>query len=537
MFMVNSIPGPLIVILFMAWLTAIAPAAVRLPNCFGDNMVLQRDQPVPVWGWAEPGDEVHIAFAGQTKTARAATNGAWRIVLEPMPASSEPRDLVVRARLENRQWKISNLLVGDVWLVSGDFGAYWEMYACTNAAEELPAANHPALRLLKVWARSSNELLDDILGEWRVCTPENVRGFSALGYFYGRALNRELGVPIGVIDVSYRYSVARAWMPPAAFRSIPELKVPRERMDSWDSTTPVGRAAFSAAVVRVEAWLPAARQAYAIGQPIPRQPLLPAPLVATDKNYLSIGELSLHYQGMIHPLIPMRIRGVVWSLGESSCLEPSRYFFYLKGLIEGWRQAWGQGEFPFYIELLPQVGATGAKPGVIDGWTRMRAEQAKCLALPNTGLAVTFDVSDYVSDSRNRQDPGERFARIALAKEYGRAIVPSGPLYTSSRVEGDRMAIRFDHVGGGLMIGDKRGLAPPVEVKDGTLKGFTIAGDDGKWFLADAGIEGNTVMVRSDKVPAPVAARYAHGSNPVGANLYNRDGLPAVPFRTDAWEP
>lgn len=528
--------GSLAWLICTAWLTVTATAAVRLPNFFGDNMVLQREQPVPVWGWANPGDEVTVTFAGQARKAQVATNGSWRVILDSMPASAEPRELVVRARIENRQWKIANVLVGEVWLLSGDFGVYFEMFACTNASAELPAANHPDLRLLKVWSKSSNDPLDDILGEWRVCTPENVRGFSGLAYFYGRALNSELGVPIGVIDASYRYSVARGWMPPAAFRMIPELKKPRDQMDSWDSTTPVGQSAFSAAVARVESWLPAAKAAYAAGKPIPAQPLLPAPLVATDKNYLSIRELSLHYQGMIHPLIPMRIRGVVWSLGESSCLEPDKFFFYLKGLIQSWRQAWGQGDFPFYLELLPGVGAPALNPVPMDSWTRMREEQVKCLALPNTGVAVTFDVSDYVADSRNRQDAGERLARIALAKEYGRPVIYSGPLYKSHRVEGDRVVIEFDHVGGGLVAGDKRGLSPMVEANDRALKGFALAGEDKKWVLADASISGGTVVVRSDKVTSPAAVRYAYSSNPAAANLYNRDGLPAVPFRTDAWE-
>lgn len=511
-----------------------ASAGLRLPNFFGDSMVLQRDQPAPVWGWADPGDEVTVSFGDQAKTTRAATNGVWRVTLDPMPAAAQPRRLMVRASAGDRQLHVANVLVGDVWLVSGDFGACWEVWGCVDAARELAAANHPALRLLKVWPKSSNQPLDDILGEWRVCTPENVRGFSALGYFYGRTLNRELGVPIGVIDASYRYSVIQGWMPPSAFRMIPELSKPRERLESWDSSTPAGRAAYSAAVARVEAWLPAAKQAYASGRPIPAQPLMPAPLTATDRNFLSISELSLHYYGMIHPLIPMRIRGVVWSLGENAGLEWGKSYFYLQGLIRSWREAWGQGDFPFYMELVPRSGAPNAPPdlGRIEP---MREGQIKCLALTNTGVAVTFDVSDYLSDTRNRHDPAERLALVALAKEYGRALVYSGPSYRSHRIEGGRVVIGFDHVGGGLIVGNKRGLAPPVEVKDGVLSGFAVAGADRKWHWADARIVGDTVVVRSDEVAVPAAVRYACGLNPGGANLYNRAGLPAVPFRTDEW--
>ena len=500
-----------------------------LPSFFGNSMVLQRDQPVPVWGWADSGDEITVAFAGQTKTVCAATNGAWRVTLDAMPASAKPRDMLVRSKNGNRQLKLENILIGDVWLLSGDFGAYWEMFSSANAAQELPAANHPALRLLQVWGKSSNEPLNDILGGWRVCTSENVRGFSALGYFYGRALNRELGVPIGVIDASYRYSEIQGWMPPAAFRMIPELSKLRYRMDSWDSTTMAGQKEFSATVSNVAKWLPLAEQAFHEGKPIPQQPLVPAPLTAIDLNYGSITELSLNYQGMIHPLIPMRIRGVVWSLGENGNFN----FFHLQGLIQSWRQAWGQGDFPFYLELIPNRPSRGAPhPAQIDS---MRDGQIKCLALPNTGVAVTFDVSDYLSDNRNRKDPAERLAQLALAKEYGRKLVYSGPSCKNHRIEGDRVVIGFDHVGGGLIVGDKRGLAPLVEVKDGALKGFAIAGADQKWHWADARIVGDTVEVRSGEVPVPVAVRYACGSDTAGANLYNRDGLPAVPFRTDAW--
>lgn len=522
----------LFAIALLNWLGLHAQAEVRLPQTFGDNMVLQRDQPVPVWGWSGPTDELTVKFAGQTKTTRADGKGLWRVTLDPMTASAEPRDLLVQSKSDQRSAKVSNILVGEVWLLSGDFGIWWETFACADAEHELPAANHPTLRLLKVWAKSSNEPLNDILGEWRVCTPENVRGFSALGYFYGRALSRELKVPIGIITASYRYSYARAWMPPAAFRMIPELTVPRERMDSWDSTTATGRAAFSAAISRVEAWLPTAEKAFQSGKPILEQPVCPAPMTATDLNYLSNGELSLNYQGMIHPLIPMRIRGVVWSMGESSCLEPAKFHFYLKGLIQSWRQAWGQGDFPVYLELLPQVNAPAVSPDAFDSWTMMRMEQIKTLSVPNTAIAVTYDVSDYVADVRNRQDPAERLARCALAKEYGRKIVASGPTYRSHRIEGDRVVISFISTGAGMIVGEKRGLAPLVESKAGVLKGFAMAGKDKKWHWADARIVGDTVVLRSDRVAAPVAVRYACSANPVAANLYNRDGLPAVPFHT-----
>ena len=518
----------------LAGLALPAAAAPRLAGVFGDGMVLQRDQAAPVWGWADPDEVVTVAFAGQSHTTKADTNGAWRVTLAPLPASGEPRTMTVQSGAAGRPGKIGNVLVGDVWLVSGDFGACWETWACIDADRELPAADHPSLRLLKIASRSSNQPLDDVPGEWRTCTPESVRAFSALGYFFGRALNRELGVPVGVIEASYRYSVIQGWMPPAAFRMIPELSKPRDRMDSWDATTPVGRAAYSAAIARVEAWLPAARQSCEDGRPIAAQPLLPAPLAATDRNFLSISELSLHYQAMIHPLIPMRIRGVVWSLGENAGLEWGKSFFYLKGLILSWRQAWGQGDFPFYLELVPRNGAPNAPPDPARV-EPMRDGQLRCLSLPNTGVAVSYDVSDYLAEVRNRQDPAERLARLALAQEYGRSLARSGPAYRSHRVEGDHVVIDFDHADGGLIAGEKRGLAPVAEVAGGSPGGFAIAGEDRRWHWADARIVGDSVVVRSERVATPAAVRYGIAPNPGNANLYSGAGLPATPFRTDAW--
>ncbi|NQU10124.1 hypothetical protein HQ590_04995, partial [bacterium] len=525
-----------IALLVVLMLAGPAWAELKLATVFGDNMVLQRDRPVPVWGWAEPGDNITVTFAGQTKTTRADSLGAWKVTLDSLSASAVPQELVVQSETESRQSAIGNVAIGDIWLCSGDFGVYYEMFACANAAQEAAAAQYPAIRLLKIPGKSSNTPLADIEGEWRVCSPEMITDFSALGYFFGRALHRETGVPIGVIDASYRYSSARGWIPPAGFRMIPELKKPRDRMDSWDPTTPTGHEAFSTAVAQVEQWLPGAEQAFRDGTPIPPQPRLPAPTPATDSNYLSIREYSLHYQGMIHPLIPFAIRGLVWSLGESGCLEGDKFRFYLQGLFLSWRQAWGQGEFPVYLELLPQVGKPPGQPGAIDFWTRMREDQMKCLTMvPNTDMAVTFDVSDYVADGRNRVDAGERLARVALARDYGKNIVYSGPRFHDYRLDGDKVIIFFDHVGSGLMVGEKPGLAPTRELKNGVLQGFAVAGEDKKWHWAEAKIDGGTVIVRSDQVPAPVAVRYAYASNPGNCNLYNREGLPAAPFRTDEW--
>ena len=511
-----------------------AAAAVRLPHLFSDGVVIQREKPAAVWGWADPGEKVTVRFAGQQVTGIASAEGAWKVQLKPLRASAKPRELTVTAA--NSTVVVQNVLVGDVWLCSGDFGVYWAMYGCANHPREIAAANYPQIRLLKVECKSSNTPLTDFEGLWKVCSPESVVDASGLAYFFGRALWQKLHVPIGLIDASYRYSPIQSWITPEGYHLIPELKLPREKMDSWDSTTPVGAQAYTATIAKVEQWLPLAERAFQEHQPIPTQPVPPAPLPPIDSNYWSLGELSNLYHGMIAPLTPFAIRGVVWSMGESGGgLEWNNYHAYMRGLVDGWRKQWGQGNFPVYFELLPSVGKVSDVPGAGGAWAKLRDDQMKGLTIPNTGMAVTFDVSDYESDNRNRVDAGERLARWALAGEYHQKIECSGPLYRSQRIEGDHVIISFDHIGRGLMVGAKDGLAPVREVKDGVPAKFAVAGADKKWYKADAQIVGKTVVVRSEKVPVPVAVRYAFADNPSDSNLYNRDGLPAAPFRTDAW--
>lgn len=514
-------------------LSLLAVAEVRLAHLFSDDMVLQREKPVPVWGTAAPGERVTVQFAGQSVSALAGADGKWLLRLRPLRASHEPREMLVTGRNEVR---VRNVVVGDVWLCSGDFGVYYGLLGCNDAEKEIAAAHYPLLRLLKVESRSSNAPRDDFDGAWKVCSPETAVDASALAFFFGRTLLKEVRVPIGLIDASYRYSVIQSWVSPEGFHMIPELKVPRDIMDSWDSTTPIGREAFLATFDKVEAWLPGAERAFRAGTPVPEQPVPPAPLPPIDSNYWSLGELSNLYHGMITPLMPFAIRGVVWSMGESGSgrMDWNNYHAFMRGLVEGWRKSWGQGNFPVYFELLPSVGSVSEIPGAGGPWARFREEQAKGLSIPNTGMAVTFDVSDYVADRRNRLDAGVRLARWALNGEYGRKLESGGPLYRSHRIEGDRVIITFDHIGRGLMAGMKDGQEAVREAKDGHIRQFALAGADKKWYQADALIAGKTVVVHSDKVPVPVAVRYAYADHPTG-NLYNRDGLPAAPFRTDAW--
>jgi len=500
-------------------------AEVDVPNMFSDNMVLQRGMPIPVWGWATPGKRIRVTFAGQQKHSVAAQGGRWMVKLDPLQATATPQTMTIEGsnRLDFR-----NVLVGDVWLCSGDFGIFFELFKCMNADAEVANANFPDLRLLHVTCKSSNKPLSDIQGEWVQCLPDNVSAFSGLAYYFGRKLQQELKVPVGIIAASYRYSACRSWLTPESIRSDPELKSLQDTLNSWNSTTVRGRQAHLDAVAKVEEWLALAEKAFRDGNKIPKQPVLPAPKPAVDNNYLSLGELCNLYYGMIHPLAPFALRGVVWSQGENGAKLP-------KALITGWRKKWRQKTLPFYFELLPKTGVASSKPDSGTAWAVMRECQMKALALPDVEMAVSLDVSDFGLDPRNRKDPAERLAACVLAKEFGRDIAYRGPRYKSHYIENSRVIVSFKHSGSGLMVGKKNGLDPVEEDDSGIMKEFAIAGADKKWHWADARIEGDTVVLSSEAVDAPVAVRYAYRAFPKDCNLYNREGLPCAPFRTDTW--
>ncbi len=258
------------------------------------------------------------------------------------------------------------------------------------------------------------------------------------------------------------------------------------------------------------------------------QPALPAPIPAVDDNYLSLGELCNLYYGMIHPLAPFGLRGVVWSQGENGGRLP-------KALITGWRDKWQQKRLPFYFELLPKAGVPSSQPDAGTSWAYDRECQMRALTLPDTEMAVTMDVSDFGLEPRNRKDPGERLAACVLAREFGRDVPYRGPRYRSHRIEDNRVIVSFMHIGGGLIVGKKSGLDMVEEIRGGILKEFAIAGSDKKWHWADARVEGDTVVLTCKAVDAPVAIRYAYRAFPEECNLYNREGLPCAPFRTDTW--
>ena len=353
-------------------------------------------------------------------------------------------------------------------------------------------------------------------GSWAVCGPQTVGNFSAVGYFFGRELHKSLNVPVGLIHTSWGGTPAEAWTEPSALESDPDLRVIAERgrqqVEKFNQEFP------AQATAAIEKWKAQADKADAEGRPVP-------PLNLPQDPRASPWRPSGLYNAMITPLLPYGIKGAIWYQGESNAGRAYQYRKLLPAMIQSWRTAWGQGDFPFYIVSLANFTPVKPEPGDSD-WAELReAQTLTANTVPNSGQAITIDIGEANDiHPRNKQDVGRRLALVALGKTYQKDVPHNGPTYDSMKVEGDSVRLTFKHTHGGLRARGGEGL-----------KGFAVAGEDKKWHWADAKIEGDTVVVRSDKVQKPVAVRYAWANNPV-CNLYNQANLPAVPFRTDDWK-
>ncbi len=498
-------------------------AKVTVSGVFGDNMVLQREMPVPVWGKAVPGEKVTVRFAGQEKTAVTDADGNWMLKLDSMKAESKGAELSVSG--ENAL-TFKNVVVGEVWLCSGQSNM---AVTFSDFKREIKEANCPAIRQIKMRTIATATPFE-VTVKWEECSPGTVGGFSAVAYYFARDLYEKLNIPIGLINSSWGGTRIEAWTAPEGFRLIPELKDLAAVVDRWDPSTASGKKSFSDYISASREWADIAEANLKAGTKPPPLPVAPVPGKGSQ-------EYTVIYNGMIASLIPYAIRGAIWYQGEANGYESGlSYFHKMKALIGGWRQLWGQGDFSFYFVQLANYCPDKKLAQGGDGWANIRDSQKKSLEIPNTGMAVAIDIGDAQNiHPANKQDVGIRLARWALARDYGKDIVPSGPLYKGIKVEGNKLRISFDYVGGGLIVGKKDGLEPVKELKDGRLNRFAIAGNDKIWFWADAVIDGNTVLLSSASVPSPVAVRYAFSMNPEGANLYNTEGLPASPFRSDDW--
>ena len=492
-------------------------AEVKLASPFTSHMVLQREKPVPVWGTAESGEAVTVEFAGQKISATAGADGKWRVDLKPMEASAESRTFTVTGSKTAQPIALDDVLVGEVWLASGQSNMVFPVagkggpYGLLNEDQEIAAGNYPLVRMFTGRDTKIYEPQATVAnGGWLVCSTNTVGGFSAVGYLFARNLQKELNVPVGIITEASGASCAEAWISREALAADPQLKF---MLDSLDENEKYFRAA------------PADRPAVA--------PLHPTPInkpraaggrgggggdPARDQHFATV-----LFNGMINPVIPYAIRGALWYQGESIAWGTPGLNLYgavQRALIKDWRARWGEGDFPFYLVQLPGQQNISNNP-------RIREEQASVLAVPNTGMAVTIDTGEAKNvHPKNKEPLGDRLTRIALANTYGRKLEYYGPMYESMKVEGGAIRVSFTHLGGGLVA------------KGDALKGFQIAGADQKFVAADAKIDGDTLVISSAQVAAPVAVRYAWDNYPegMGCNLYNAADLPAAPFRTDKWE-
>lgn len=626
-------------------------ADVKLPKIFGDNMVLQRDQSVPIWGWADPGEKVIIQFNKQKKEAKADKNGKWVVRLDAEPAGG-PYQLTASGK---NSVSINNVMMGEVWICSGQSNMEFRVQSVINAAKEIQSADYPQIRQIKVPNTISATPKNDISGgAWFVCSPQTVGDFTAVGYFFARELYNKLHVPIGLINTSWGGTMVETWTSRGAFEKSDEFKsmiaaMPALDLDAlskqkekqmtdkivalqgslddspntseWknenfdDSKWPTmklpglweyqgigldaldGVVWFRKVVVikDEDAGKPAkldlgkiddSDETYVNGTKVGsaknqsatnRHYDIPAGVLKGGKNVIAIriedtgggggvngqatdlqltvgdnayslasewmfrvesilkGSASvgpnsyptLLFNAMINPLIPYAIRGALWYQGEANAGRAYEYRKSFPLMINDWRQQWGQGNFPFYFVQLASWNADNGDSEHGSTWAELREAQTRTLSLPNTGMSVTTDIGESNDiHPKNKQDVGKRLAAIALNNTYGQTMEFSGPVYQSMKTEAGKIVLTFTHVASGLMVKDKYGY----------IRGFEIAGKDQRFYYAKAYAEGNRIVVSSDVVPEPIEVRYAWADDPGDANLFNNDGFPAVPFRTDQWK-
>jgi len=486
-------------------------ADVKLPAIIGDNMVLQQGGKVSIWGWADPGEEVMVGVSWRSMkwAVTADKDGKWSFQMNP-PKAGGPHEMTLTGK---NAITIKNILVGEVWVCSGQSNMQWSVQASNNAQQEIAEAGYPKIRLFSVKRTVAEKPQADCEGSWSECSPETVPGFSAVAYFFGRHLHKELNVPVGLIHTSWGGTPAEAWTRREVLEANPESAPILKRYDDAVAKYPEAMKKYQE---KLAEWKQAAEKAKADGKKAPRRPGAPF----GPGNPHSPAGL---YNGMIAPLIPYGIAGAIWYQGESNAGRAYQYRTIFPDMIKNWRDDWGQGKFSFLFVQLANFMQTKPEPAE-SAWAELREAQSMTLGLPNTGMAVIIDIGEATDiHPKNKQDVGKRLALWALANTYDLKLVYSGPIYKSMKVDGGSIILSFDHVGGGI-----------VAKGDETLKGFSIAGADHKFVWADAKIDGDTVVVSSDKVPEPAAARYAWADNPV-CNFYNKEDLPASPFRTDEW--
>jgi sialate O-acetylesterase len=465
-------------------------ADVAVSKVFGDHMVLQQGSPIRIWGTADPGEGVSVSLNGKNAKTVTSNEGTWRVNLPALSADGKAHTMTVKGK---NTIELKDILLGEVWICSGQSNMEWAVNGSLNPKEEIAAADHPQIRLFDVPGHVANpDPQTEARGQWQICSPETIPGFTAVGYFFGRELQKELKVPIGLVGTNWGGTRIEPWTPPVGFKAVPNLKDYVENLEA----------------------IAKAREA---GGEVPNPK----------------GGAVQIYNGMVHALTPLSVRGAIWYQGESNAGDGLRYDHLKEGLVKGWRSVFENDDLSFYWVQLANFQDPIENPEG-GGWGPVREGQRRALRLPKTGMAVIIDIGNARDiHPKNKQDVGKRLALLALAKDYQKDVVPSGPLYKGMKKEGSKIRLSFDHVGSGLMTGEKMGLDPVKETKGADLARFAIQDEAGKWHWAKAEIDGETIVVWHDEVKAPQHVRFGYESNPVGINLYNKEGLPASPFTTD----
>ncbi|MCB2376598.1 sialate O-acetylesterase [Hymenobacter sp. BT635] len=503
---------PLVATLALACLTHTARADVTLPALIADNMVLQQKSNVALWGWAEAGEAVTVTVSWQKTPLKttADAQGGWMVHV-PTGKAGGPYTLTVQGK---NQLTINNVLLGEVWLCSGQSNMAFAVSkkpngswhtGVDNEAEVVPKANYPAIRLFTVRNTVADTPQHDTKGSWAVCTPQTVGEFSAVAYFFAQQIHEKTKLPIGLISSTWGGTPAESWTRKEVLQQDPDLRPILHRYEQALSTFSQNEAAYKKQLAEY--------QKERAANPRTTRVAPVAPMDAT--SYQSPYKL---YNGMIAPLIPYTLKGVIWYQGENNAGRAYQYRRLFPALISSWRQAWMQPEMPFYFVQIAPHRSQNAEI--------REAQLLTMQTVPRTGMAVITDAGDSLDiHPRNKQVVGQRLALWALAKDYGaKKTVYSGPIYQSMKVEdGNKVRLSFEHTEGGLVK------------QNGLLREFTVAGPDSVFRPAQARIDGNTVVVWHDEVKQPLAVRFAWRAVPF-PNFYNGAGLPASPFRTDAWK-
>jgi sialate O-acetylesterase len=491
-------------------------AEVRLPKVFSSHMVLQQQKPLVIWGWAQPNETVTVEISSISVQAKANDHGEWKAALPAMKAGG-PYTLKVTG---SSTQQFDDVMVGEVWLCSGQSNMEMGIGVARDGQQEIAVANYPAIRLLLVAHNAAPTPQTDINGTWKVCSPQTVaqggwNGFSAAAYYFGRDLHKKLGVAVGLIDSSWGGTRIEPWTPSEGFAAVPALKRESELAQLGDPRALPHQQRLQQTIDEVERWLAATRQALTNHTLVPPMPAFPTELQAPHDS----GSLTALYNGMIHPLCPFALRGVIWYQGESNLGEGMLYREKMKALVAGWRQTWEEGDFPFYFVQIAPFNYGGNSAAEPELWEAQAAAQA---AIPNSGMVTVNDIGELKDiHPKNKQDVGHRLALWALANTYGQSnLIFSGPIFKSMAVEGDKLRISFDHIGTGLASRDAKPLTW-FEIIDA---------DNGGFVKADARIDGPAVVLSAPNVNHPVAMRFAW-SMLAEPNLMNIEGLPASSFR------